>query len=96
MDGFTGLPNETLRADANASLSSGPLRLSVSGSRGRIVHGPYAGATDLRLEARCAWAVSRAWSTELGAGAAQTNQLPFFGWQKLLFVRVHWSGTGSL
>ena len=96
VDGFTGLGTETLRFDASTSFSAGSLDMTVSASRGRVVRGPYAGASDLRLEARCEWAASRAWSAEGGASATQTNQLPFVGWQSLLFVRFRWNATGSI
>lgn len=96
VDGLTGLASETLRVDASASFSAGSLGVTISASRGRVMRGPYAGASDLRLEALCAWTASRAWRIEGGANATQTNQLPFVGWQSLLFLRFRWNATGSV
>jgi hypothetical protein len=95
VDRVTALAILAIRADGNAELTDGRLRLGVSGSQGHILSGSALGADDLRLEARSSWD-AHGWAPEVRMGAARTNQLPFAGWQFQALVGLRWADQGLL
>jgi hypothetical protein len=95
VDRFTALAIVAARAEGNAELNEGRLRLGVFATEGHIISGAAVGADDLRLEARSSWAVAHGWALEARTGAARTNQLLFTGWQFQALVGVHWVDRGS-
>lgn len=96
IDGLTALGTETARLEGGAAASSGALTVHLDASRGYAVSGAFQGTDSLRFEGSAAFAASREWAVEGGAGAARTNQLPFAGWQSQLFVRLRWGAAGSI
>ena len=95
VDRLTALAILAARAEGNAELTQGRLRLGAFASEGHIISGAGVGADDLRLEARSSWAVAHGWALESRMGAAWTNQLLFTGWQFQALVGVHWVDRGS-
>jgi hypothetical protein len=95
VDRLTALAIVATRGEGNAELTEGRLRLGVSASQGHVISGAAVGADDLRLEARSSWAATPAWAVEARMGAAQTNQLPFTGWQFQALVGLQWADRGS-
>jgi hypothetical protein len=95
VDRFTALAILAARAEGNAELTEGRLRLGVSAAEGHIISGAAVGADDLRLETRSSWTVSHGWALEARMGAARTNQLLFTGWQFQAAVGLAWADRGS-
>jgi hypothetical protein len=95
VDRLTALAIVAARAEGNAELTEGRMRLGVFASEGHIISGAALGADDLRLEARSSWAVAHGWALEARMGAARTNQLLFTGWQFQALVGVQWIDRGS-
>jgi hypothetical protein len=95
VDRFTAQSILAARAEGNAELTEGRLRLGAFGSEGHIISGTAVGADDLRLEARSSWAAAHGWAVEARMGAARTNQLLFTGWQFQALVGLYWADRGS-
>jgi len=96
IDRLTGLAVQSLRGDGTAELVDGPRRFGIGASGGRALSGVSAGAEDVRLDARVSWALSPAFVAEAAYVAAWTNQPPFLGWQKQVYVGFRWAGAGAL
>ena len=96
VDRVTALALLAVRAEGNAELTEGRLRLGVSGSEGHIISGAALGADELRLEARSSWVAAHGWAPEVRMSAARTNQLPFAGWQFQALVGLRWADQGLL
>jgi len=96
IDRVSGLPFQSVSADATLEASFRRLRLLATGARGRVISGAAAGTQYFRLEARASWKISPAWSAESSLGAAKTNQAVIAGWQYQLAAGLRWAGGGRL
>lgn len=96
IDRVSGLPFQSVSADATLETSIRRLRLLATGARGRVISGAAAGTQNFRLEARASWKIGPAWSAESSVGAAKTNQAVIAGWQYQLAVGLRWTSGGRL